>query len=528
MNLTKQDIFKRLNEITSYFSFGRILGYISFQETIGLDNFLKRSLLCNAERLITSERSLLVGLWMHNVKLDKQWPIGEDDAYLKEIYSLMNELHSLYKPSYFIPLNQQLKEIAFYEGDGGYYWQFVHFAFEKYDDIIFRDFLIQDYNYDIRAIESTFFKIKRCIEKQIEARISLKAKRKEYISPISAFTISPKALKEHFNNPEISIIDALSFEIGVRTADKIEDISDRNIFSLYPIIKLPNERGYFILDVLTLSLSMNETPYYWIMDSNNFNSSLIGNIRGGLAEKIVYNILLKRFSCNDIYRNVLIKRSRSSDVITDIDLLLIHNNTGIVFQVKSKRLTELSKQGDADAIDKDFKAAIIDAYDQGVKCIDCLKNSQQYYSLRKNIPNVEDMTLINVCITLDQYPTLSSISWAKSSIVTKDDIPLLAMSIYDLDCLLSLLSMDEFVDYLNFRTKEVYGIYGINEMYYLGVFLMYYMGKKVHLSDKIPREYAILVDNVLLKSKRYGYKINKVQDICDLLEKYPINQPIRC
>ena len=39
--MDKHEIITRLNEITSYFSFGRILGYISFFETVGIESQLK-------------------------------------------------------------------------------------------------------------------------------------------------------------------------------------------------------------------------------------------------------------------------------------------------------------------------------------------------------------------------------------------------------------------------------------------------------------------------------------------------------
>lgn len=49
------ETLERLKEITSYYSFGRILGYIAFKETIGIDKQLVHEQESNANRLISNE-----------------------------------------------------------------------------------------------------------------------------------------------------------------------------------------------------------------------------------------------------------------------------------------------------------------------------------------------------------------------------------------------------------------------------------------------------------------------------------------
>lgn len=53
--MDKHEIITRLNEITSYFSFGRILGYISFFETVGIESQLKHGQESNRDRLLSTE-----------------------------------------------------------------------------------------------------------------------------------------------------------------------------------------------------------------------------------------------------------------------------------------------------------------------------------------------------------------------------------------------------------------------------------------------------------------------------------------
>ena len=530
---TKVEIISRLEDITSYYSFGRILGYIRFQECNQPKEQLARNLRPNSERLINSEISFLAGLWVYNVNLTKNWDIKEDTKYLLEVYHLMNELHLFYKPNKNTPFNEQLKEIAFYEGDEGYAWQFAEFATPKYNDYRFANYLLNEHNFDIQYIQSTFNKITKILSEQIRHRLQIKIKQKEYISPINAYTITKKRLHKYFTKEEQNIISSLSIRLGDPISNPIKDIADRNIFLQFPIIELPQERGFFIIDPLTLSISMNETPFYWIVESGEFNNGILGSVRGTLAENIVSNIIHKKFSSNSIYKNLLIKKTKSTNPITDIDILLIHKKVAIIFQIKSKRLTELSKKGDWDSINNDFNDAIANAYRQGILSINSLKDYKNFYSLKNKGFNIDENTkFFNICITLDQYPTISSISLFKSSEIEVKDIPLLAMSIYDLDIIFSLMSEEEIIDYICFRSEFAkLKIYGISEVYYLGAYIhdKIYGGIYLQKENKIAREYAILIDYIVDVSRNNKNAINSIEDIRLLLNKYPPSKtPITC
>ena len=101
-----EKILERLKEITSYYSFGRILGYIAFKETIGIEKQLVHGQMSSIERLISNEIDFLVGMWMTNVVIDKSWPINQDDNIMSEVYVLMNDLHNAY--GYATALGSQL------------------------------------------------------------------------------------------------------------------------------------------------------------------------------------------------------------------------------------------------------------------------------------------------------------------------------------------------------------------------------------------------------------------------------------
>ncbi len=528
---SKEEIFKRLNELTSYFSFGRVLGLMKLNESRGTAlKQVQHSMESNCKRLMKTEIQLLAGLWLYNVNINKKWDFKDDLKFLVEIYELMNELHYTYKPTLNTSIYSTLKEIAFYEGDGAYNYQLIRFAKSKYDIKIFREILVREYNYNIDFINPTIKKIIDIIRIQIikwkNANLS-----KTYVSPLNTFVIKPNQLHKHFLPEEIAIIKALSFNLGVEEACLIDDIASRNSFLQKPIIKLPNERGYFIFDLYSVFLAMSETPFYWISKSKNIKTIKAGDIRGHIAEKIVYDILLKKFAKNEIESGVIVKKSKSANPVTDIDLLLIHKDVCLIFQVKNKRITEAAKQGVKEVVERDFQKAVHDAYQQGKKSIECLRNSGEYYSFKKIAPSLRGVTqYYNVCIVLDPYPTLGSVCTLKFEDYMTENIPLIAMTAYDLDLVISLLDCEEVLEYILFRENCFkMAISGLSEVYFLGYFLNYKLGGPYYhsLYNNIPREYALIVDYIVDVCKEKRITVSSISDIEKVLQKYPLGT-IQC
>lgn len=257
--MSETEIYNRLNELSSYFSFGRVLGYIAFFETIGIDYQLQHGQDANEDRMISSELNFLTGLWIQNVVLNKTWDIRHDDDFTREVYKLMDDLHSLFLKKN--DLANQFIEMFFYEGDLAYDWQYTYYAQKKYNTPCLHNVLKNDFNFDTNVLNSTLHKIKSCIEKQIKRRREEKRKHHKFISPINAFTIKPNIIKKIFSLEEQSVIKALSFKLGSDIDKPISKITDFNSYVKYPIIELPNNRGYFCVNESAISIAMNETPF---------------------------------------------------------------------------------------------------------------------------------------------------------------------------------------------------------------------------------------------------------------------------
>ena len=150
--MSETEIYDRLNELSSYFSFGRVLGYIAFFETIGIESQLKHGQDANKDRMLSSELNFLAGLWIQNVVLDKTWDITLDDDFTREVYKLMDDLHSLYLQKN--DLSNQFVEVFFYEGDLAYDWQYVDFARKKYNMPLLYNVLKNEYHFDINVLTS--------------------------------------------------------------------------------------------------------------------------------------------------------------------------------------------------------------------------------------------------------------------------------------------------------------------------------------------------------------------------------------
>lgn len=520
------EILERLKEITSYFSFGRILGYISFRETVGIEKQLVHGQEPSIERLISNEIDFLAGMWMTNVVIDKSWPINQDDNIMAEVYVLMNDLHNKY--GYATDLRSQFIETFFYEGDLGYDWQFADFAQMKYDNSFIKQILNSQYQFDPSLLQSTLWKIKRIITNQLNKRIEEKSKKNQYMSPLNAFCIKPNVIKRNFSVGEQQIIGKLSFRLGGTLENNVTNITDRNPFKKTPIIELPHNRGIFIIDVNALAIAMNETPYFWLSDRADFGKK-IGTIRGEIAENIVFGIIARRFK--NASRHIDIRLTKSSNQITDIDAMFTYNDIGVVFQVKSKRLTELSHQGNLDSIEEDCKKALVGAFEQGKTCIACLKEASKYYTLKNHFSYAEKLMWCNICVTLDAFPGITSLSYIIQATRNDVEIPVVAMSIYDLDTIFYLFQPDTLVEYIKFRMScAQIGIYGVSEIYYVGAFMAKVLGVGIKTNqNKICREYALYADYIIKKAKHSLYKNKDVEcDICELLNKFPINGSITC
>ena len=370
-------------------------------------------------------------------------------------------LHTTYYPQtesgYYI-------ERFFYSGDEAYSQQLILYTPLKYK--YDKQWLLDNKEVDIDSVPELFNKIESLIVKHI------KAFRQNKIDDCFAFIISGKELKSNFTKNEIIIIEHFTTSIPRTAKVSYKYICDRNQFTFAPIIKLPNDL-FFVPNLHSFARALYESPFYWIMDDKSYQIK-----KGESTEEIVLQLLTKYINNYSLCeKDIKIKNSSGSEK-TDIDVLLVQNDTAICFQIKAKQLTELSKQGDINHIEDDFDKAVKKAYHQGIESINALKEREKY-KFSKTIDGIEnDTKFYNICILSDMFPAITTLVSTKSKDITENGIPVIAFSIFDLDMILQAVG-NSFCNYVAFRTQLEVTESVTNEMACLSAYLRQNKGETV-------------------------------------------------
>ncbi len=248
--------------------------------------------------------------------------------------------------------------------------------------------------------------------------------------------------------------------------------SDHNCLKAFPIIELPSGQ-YYLNSTFNLSESIYNLPWIWMLQDRNYRSTAERN--RGLNVEVLAHGLLKRSFRGNVYHSVKIKKR--TKVLTDIDGLAVIGNKAIIFQEKSKWLTDLSKSGDEQSLQTDFQKAIQDAYDQGVVSRKAILNQEGITF------ELTDGTIINpgetideayiICVTASVYPAqlVQSMQYLKKE---KDDPVPIAISLLDLDIITHYLQDPyDFLYYIQQRVKLHDKIYAESEIALLGYHLKY-------------------------------------------------------
>lgn len=203
--------------------------------------------------------------------------------------------------------------------------------------------------------------------------------------------------------------------------------------------------------VYSLAEALYDGPFYWMNDDKNYKNTALKN-RGDSAENIV-NSMLSKMNIGTIYREIEIKANRTK-TITDIDVCVVKGEKMLLFQIKSKRLTQLSKRGNIQQFKIDFKAAVTDAFEQS-KLAEESVISKKFKFVTKHNQKEVDFSEINevysICIVLDSYPAITA--HTRLFFSANSRVPI-AMSIFDLEVIITYLkSFDELFDYFKKRTQ---------------------------------------------------------------------------
>lgn len=269
---------------------------------------------------------------------------------------------------------------------------------------------------------------------------------------------------------------------------QFQGIGNFNWFNAKPIIQLDEER-YFVPISFSVFEAIYESPFYWMWEDKTYRNTL-GKNRGETGEEISYEFLSQVFNKNRTFKSVKITTQKGKDD-TDIDILCVLGSKALCVQVKSKKLTELSRTGNDEQLQKDFQGAVQDAYKQGLvsrqKILD--RNAKFFDENGKEIQLSEEIDEVYIMgITTENYPSLTHQSHVMLD--KKDDEPFPIFStIFDLELMTYYLNDPyDFLYYIKQRTSLMDFFKTDEEIVFLG----YHLDQKLW---KIPRVDMFTIDS---------------------------------
>lgn len=289
------------------------------------------------------------------------------------------------------------------------------------------------------------------------------------------------SIKKSDFNTDLNISAFLN-NFSIRTDEKsinkhFQNIGDFNLFTAKPIIQLDSER--FLVPIsFSVFEAVYESPYYWMASDKKYRNTLAEN-RGKVGEEITYELLCKVFGNHRVFKSVKIE-FKKGHVDTDIDVLCILGNKALCVQVKSKKLTQLSRQGSFNQLQKDFKSAVQDAYEQGLLSRERIleKKATFFNEKGEKIKITEDIKEVYILgITTENYPTLTHQTFTLLEKKESDPNPLF-LTIFDLELVLFYLNNPyDFLYYIRQRTDLMDYFNANEEMHFLGYHLMHKLWK---------------------------------------------------
>lgn len=370
------------------------------------------------DNLIRNEQNLLLLLIGNHID-ETQVSLDEITAYIEETRSILDEIHQaintniiknvfqhpekIKDSSSFFLEPEVWREAIFYGPESAYYFQYKELIYSKYinDDQWFKENKGFNIAEGLEIIETihNLLDLKRSIG-VIDSDRNLRT--------IENFSFT---LDEIINlNPNLdSTVIEFFIQAFLKPKDhgcEISKIDDFNIVTATPILGLENG-VYFLAHTYSLYESFYESPFYW-MNCDKKYCSIASKNRGDFTENIAEYHLSRVFDKSYVYKNINIYDGKEK--ISEIDVLVVFSNYAIVLQAKSKKLTLLSKQGNEISLQRDFKLAIQDSYDQALICSKAITNTD--YKLIDSCGNEIYINrnikeIFPVCVVAEHYPSLS-------------------------------------------------------------------------------------------------------------------------
>ena len=468
------------------------------------------------QHLNIQELTFLSGLLVKNL-IDFTIPTeGESSRRFARIYQLFEELHGEYyerfrehladavgnpqstethRESYrrIFGAGFNVAEAIFYSASGAYDFQYAEFAADKYQNDA--KWISEHIGVDVETMARIARELKDLHERKYNNRADMPLRDFSQLCKkgLSIFCFEEDDLQQFEPRAVEAFLKAFSIAPGAANA-KLELPGQFNELHSRPLIRLSDGR-YFRPVGFNIFEAIYESPFYWMITDRSYAATASLN-RGKYAESATAELLSSVFGDKNVYRDVEV-REKKGKAITDIDVLAVVGNKAVIAQVKSKRLTKLSKLGDDQTLVSDFERAVQESYDQALLCRKAIITGENKLFLNGDElrlkETIDDAYVL--CVTVDDYPAVTH----QVDVYLRKDLPdpyPAALSIFDLDVISFYLTDPfEFAYYLRQRTTLSHYFKADSEMVLLGRHLKQKLFKNGNADMEIlDGSYARLID----------------------------------
>ncbi|MEH9303103.1 SEC-C metal-binding domain-containing protein [Klebsiella variicola] len=468
MQKSESEVFSELESLCSSHGFIHSLALLScinnitiYEEELGSEDLQH---LYEKERLIRTEISTVAGLMLKS-EINTNYPGG--DVLSKLCESVNTSLAALHRAMFSAEKdgdydNAMIKESIFYAAESSYDFQYLDMAEEKYslDDVWF----LENMGFTCAELVS----VGRCIESIMGRKISAFIHSGQGIlndQVLEAYELpfDQIATETGLNDIKVkSIVDL--FSSHEFSNENFKGMSDFNIFNARPIICSGNK--YYCFSAYSLAQSIYEAPFFWMNDDKEYRP-ISAQHRGQFVEDYVYRKMTSVFGAENVFKNVYIVNG-NNETLGEIDVLVSFSDSVIIYQAKSKKLTIEARKGNGNAIQKDFKGAIQDAYDQGVSCAQFILSGASLTDQNFNRFNLGSSVsrCYIVPIISEHYPSLSfQVRLYLNTTITNEIYPPFTMDVFLLDVLTEFLNTPlYFLSYIDRRSTYNMKVFSSHEL----------------------------------------------------------------
>jgi hypothetical protein len=476
------------------------------------EDFLK---IYDPNNLIRTEANLLIALALSG-DVDVTLPDPSvTQGYLGDAVRLLEELHqAILAPAHEafftalrdfkagdVPPESPLKggaflrEAIFYGAESAFPFQYAELAKERYapDQV----WLEANKGFNIDEAASVMVVIRDIITEQNSGhlrRFAAQAPTEWTLLPDFSFTIEEVTTRSGLPADKVvAVVDAFTSQ-ECDPELNIADSSSYNKAASHPLIILKDGTRLAFLEYNLFECLYND-PFYWIgLDKKYLGKH--SQTRGAFVEEFTERTLTRVFGGHHVLRNVVFKPA-SGDVVGEADAILIYGYRAFIIQAKSKKLTLASRRGDDVSLGKDFQAAVQDAYDQALECIEHIRTRIPAFVDEKRIEaNAFDHVreFYPICITSEHYPALSAQvrELLKLQVVPAVSHPVV-LDVFTLDVIAEMLNTPlYFADYLVKRADAADRILATHEL----IILSWYLKQNLFIKEN---EFVTLTDDMLVE-----------------------------